>query len=236
MAARLGPGRVLDIGCGEGFESRKLTGEGRVVVGADYAPEALMAARLRPEAHPVQFVAADATALAVGTGTFDWACSSHLIEHFLDPTAHLSELARVLGPHGTAFVLTPNAPADFENPFHLRLFDPGQLAAAMRVHFHEVWVGGLDGSDRVKADFARRRVKAARLLRFDVLGLRHRLPRSWYLSIYTRALPVAYRLLARGDTGGGTGITVEDFHVTEHVDDTTPVLFASARRPVRAQA
>jgi len=233
VVERLGPGRVLDVGCGEGFESQKLAGDGRVVVGADYAPDALGLA-LKRLADAVRFVAADATALALGTGTFDWACSSHLIEHFLDPTAHVSELARVLRPQGTAFVLTPNAPADFENPFHLRLFDPGQLAAVLRRHFHEVWVGGLDGSDRVKADFAQRRAKAARLLRLDVFGLRHRLPRSWYVAAYSRALPIAYRLLARRDTGGVSGITAADFHVAEHVDDSTPVLFAVARRPMRS--
>lgn len=235
MLQRLGAGRVLDVGCGEGFESQKLTGPGRVVVGVDYAPGALALARRRIGDAAVRFVAADATALGIGTATFDWACSSHLIEHFLDPALHLSELARVLRPEGTAFVLTPNAPADFENPYHLRLFDPGQLSAALRSHFHDVWVGGLEGSDRVKEDFAQRRARAARVLRLDVLRLRHRVPRSWYVAAYTRALPLAYRLLARGDIGGESGISAEDFHVAEGVDDSTPVLIAVARRPVRSQ-
>jgi hypothetical protein len=83
----------------------------------------------------------------------------------------------------------------------------------------------------VKEDFARRRARAERLLRWDVFDLRHRLPRSWYVGTYTRLLPLAYRLLARGDVGGATGIGADDFFVTEVVDDSTPVLFAVARRP-----
>jgi hypothetical protein len=40
-------------------------------------------------------------------------------------------MARVLADDGTAFFITPNAPADFENPFHIRLFDPDELLALL---------------------------------------------------------------------------------------------------------
>ena len=86
---------------------------------------------------------------------------------------------------------------------------------------------------RVKDDFRLRREKAARVLKLDVFDLRHRIPRSWYVGAYTRALPLAYRFMAKSDTGGGTGITADDFFVTEDVDDTTLVLFAVAGRPRR---
>ena len=46
-------------------------------------------------------------------------------------------------------------------------------------------------------------------------------------------LPVAYRLIARGDSGGMTGITADDFFVTDQLDRTTMVLFATASRPRR---
>ena len=46
-------------------------------------------------------------------------CSSHIIEHFVAPEQHVAELARVATADGTAFVITPNRPADFENPFHV---------------------------------------------------------------------------------------------------------------------
>ena len=46
---------------------------------------------------------------------------------------------------------------------------------------------------------------------------------------------MAYRLIARGDSGGMTGITPEDFLVTDQVDRTTMVLFATASRPRRSR-
>ena len=45
---------------------------------------------------------------------------------------------------------------------------------------------------------------------------------------------MAYKLIAREDSGGVTGITADDWFVTEDLDDTTLVLFAVVRGPRRA--
>jgi SAM-dependent methyltransferase len=232
---RLGPGSLLDVGCGQGFESVGFVGPGRRVVGVDYSAEATGTARARFGPDGLAVAQMDALELGLATGSFDWVCSSHLIEHFERPEAHVAELARVLADDGAAFFLTPNEPADFENPFHVHLFDRRTLVEVLTRHFDEVWLGGVDAVPGVKADFAARRAKAERLLKLDVLDLRHRIPHRWYVAAYTRLLPLAYRLVARGDTGGTTGITVDDWFVTEEIDDTTLVLFAVARRPRRSR-
>ncbi len=249
---------MLDIGCGEGFESLRLAGRDRWVLGVDRDGGAGTAARRlggdpasngdpppngdpAPNGDPpshgdraqLRVAQMDALALGVADGTFDAVCSSHLIEHFNDPAPHAAEVARAVADDGTAFFLTPNAPCDFENPFHLHLFEPNELGRLLGRYFEDVWVGGVDGSARVKADFSARRAKAQRVLRLDVLDLRHRMPRRWYVWLYTRLLPLAYRLVARGDTGGATGITADDWFVTDDVDATTLVLFAVCRAPRR---
>jgi SAM-dependent methyltransferase len=178
----------------------------------------------------------DALALGVRTASFDWACSSHLIEHFTDPEPHVAELARVVRDDGVVCILTPNKTADFENPFHRHLFDRNELQTMLGRHFGDVWLAGLDAAEHVKEHFEARRARAARLLKLDVLGLRHRMPHSWYVWAYTRLLPLAYKLLARDEVGGVTGITADDWFVTDHLDDTTPLLFAMARKPRRDEA
>ncbi len=230
---RLGPGTLLDVGCGEGFESIRLAAPDRPVVGVDYADAAIGTAAHRFGRQGLRAARMEATRLGLATGSFRWVCSSHLIEHFEEPAAHVAEMARVLAEDGAAFVLTPNEPADFENPFHVHLFGRAALRRLLEEHFEEVWLGGVDAVAHVKADFAARRTKAERLLRLDVLDLRHRIPRRWYIAAYTRLLPLAYRLIARQDTGGATGITADDWFVTEELDDSTLVLFAVARRPRR---
>ncbi len=231
---RLGSGTLLDVGCGQGFESARFLSAERAVVGADYSADAVVTARRRWGAEGLLVAQMNALALGFAEGSFRWACSSHLIEHFDRPEGHVRELARVLADDGTAFFLTPNAPADFENPFHIHLFEPTELRAMLGRHFEDVRVQGLDAVPHVKADFTARRVKAEKVLRLDVFDLRHKIPRSWYVGLYTRLLPVAYKLIARGDSGGATGITADDFFVTDDLDPTTMVLFATASRPRRS--
>ena len=230
---RLGSGTMLDVGCGQGFESARFLAEDRVVVGADYSQDAVSAASTRWGQEGLHVAQMNALALGFAQGGFQWACSSHLIEHFDDPEGHVRELSRVLADDGTVFFLTPNAPADFENPFHIHLFEPTELREMLSRHFHDVTVQGMDAVPHVKADFTARRVKANKVLKLDFLDLRHKIPRSWYIGFYTRVLPVAYKVIARGDSGGMTGITADDFFVTDELDRTTMVLFATASRPRR---
>jgi SAM-dependent methyltransferase len=228
---RIGSGRILDVGCGQGFESARFLAPDRQVLGVDYSAEAVSAAASGYGDQGLRVAQMNALDLALGAESIDGACSSHLIEHFVDPEPHVAELARVVTPTGVVCILTPNAPADFENPFHLHLFTRGELREMLERHFDDVWLGGVDATPSVKADFAARRLRAAKLLRFDVFDLRHRMPHRWYVWAYTRLLPLAYKLVARGDAGGVTGITADDWFVTEELDDTTLVLLAVARHP-----
>jgi SAM-dependent methyltransferase len=233
---RIGAGRVLDVGCGQGFESARFLADDRQVVGVDYSADAVGTAAARYGARGLRVARSNALDLGLRAASFDGVCSSHLIEHFTAPEPHVAELARVLRDDGVACVLTPNKPADFENPFHLHLFDRAELRGMLERHFGDVWLGGVDAAPHVKADFEARRAKANRLLRLDAFDLRHRMPYAWYVWAYTRLLPLAYQLVARGDTGGVTGISADDWFVTGEPDDTTLVLFAVARAPRRARS
>jgi SAM-dependent methyltransferase len=179
----------------------------------------------------VRFAAMDGARLGLRDGVVDQVCSSHIIEHFVNPTLHVAELARVLKPGGRAFVLTPNAPADFENPFHVYLFEPDHLRSMLELFFADVTVLGLEGDDALHADFAARRASGERLLKLDVFNLRHRMPRRMYVWAYEHLLPIVYRLLGKRSTGIGSGLDASHLFVTEEIETTTPVLFAIAGSP-----
>jgi SAM-dependent methyltransferase len=236
--ARLGTGTVLDVGCGVGGETARLAGPGRWVLGVDYDAETAVAAEVEwgpsgVRGAGIRFAGMDGARLGLRRGSIDWACSSHIIEHFTAPELHVAELARVLTDDGTAFVITPNRPADFENPFHVYLFEERELASLLRLFFQDVEVWGLEGSDELKADFAARRRSGERILKLDFLKLRHRLPRRWYVWTYERALPLVYRALGSRGSGVGSGLDESHFFMTRTIVDTTPVLFAIARAPRR---
>ena len=224
---RLGSGTVLDLGCGLGDATAGLGGPDRRLVGIDYHAPTAVAAHRR---HGFATIGADGAALPLRSRSVDAVCSSHLIEHFKTPANHVAEVSRVLGRQGTAFFITPNAPADFENPYHVSLFEPQALASLLGRFFDEVEVLGLDGDAVVKADFARRRRLANRVLRLDRWGLRHRLPRPAYVGLHAVARRTLYPLLAlRSDAG--PAISADRFAISPTIDTETLVLFAVARRP-----
>jgi ubiquinone/menaquinone biosynthesis C-methylase UbiE len=238
ILARLGPGRVLDVGCGVGSETAGLAAPDRRVIGLDYHSETAILAREvygpgGARGTDVEFAAMDGAQLGFQDASFDWVCSSHIIEHFIGPEQHVAELARVCRDDGTTFVITPNRPADFENPFHVYLFEAGELASMLRLFFDEVDVLGIEGDAELKADFAGRRVTGERLLKLDFLNLRQRMPRSWYVWSYEHILPVVYKVLGKEKSGVGSGLDDSHFSISEVVLPTTPGLFAIARKPRR---
>lgn len=235
VRARVGAGRFLDLGCGLGEYTAGFAGEERVLVGVDYDPATAAAAGRAHTGSRLSTVCSDGAALGLRSGSFDYVCSSHLIEHFVDPRHHVREVARVLAPGGSAFFLTPNAPADFENPYHVYLFEPDDLRAMLSDSFAQVEVVGLDATPVVKADFERRRAMAQRFLRLDPLGLRHRLPREWFVALHAAGRRVAYRLLSGSQGSGNSGITADEFFVTDRIDRSTLVLVAIASRPRHAE-
>ncbi|MEI2637872.1 MAG: class I SAM-dependent methyltransferase [Microthrixaceae bacterium] len=230
---RVGHGRMLDLGCGLADGTVTFASDDRMLVGVDYdQPTAAQAIRLHPSID-LTTVCSDGAKLPIRTGSFDDVCSSHLIEHFVEPEYHVAEVARVLDDEGSAFFLTPNKPADFENPFHVYLFDPEDLRKMLGRHFSSVEVLGLDATEHVKADFEKRRNMANKLLRLDPFGLRHRLPRKAFVWLHETGRRVAYRFTNQEQVGGASGITADDFFTTEQIDPSTLVLLAVARNPIR---
>ncbi|MFI9485365.1 class I SAM-dependent methyltransferase [Promicromonospora sp. NPDC052451] len=95
------PTVVLDVGCGNGrYTSRFRDQFPRAsVVGIDLAPGIL-----RAVGSPA--VVADAAHLPFATDSADVVLAMHMLYHVEDVEAGIRELARVLGPWGTAFVST----------------------------------------------------------------------------------------------------------------------------------
>jgi SAM-dependent methyltransferase len=90
-----GPGRYLDVGCGEGFflaEARRMER-----FGVDISPQALRRARARSRA-TVAIAAAEN--LPFLDSTFDVVTSVGAMEHFLDDVAATAEIRRVLKRSG----------------------------------------------------------------------------------------------------------------------------------------
>lgn len=102
-------GAVLDIGCGTGqllLASAQRDAERLAGVDTDQA----LLERARANVPTAEFAIADVqTSLPFEDGAFDTVFFCDVIEHLHNPVAALSEIHRVLRPHGLMLITTPNA-------------------------------------------------------------------------------------------------------------------------------
>jgi len=192
--AQLGTGRVLDLGCGTGYGSAELAAHQARVIGMD---------RVAPAADPrgsgARFVRGDLRGLPFAGASFDLVVSFQVIEHLLDPTGYLREIARVLRPVGTLLLTTPNLlQSERENPYHVHEYEAKELSAALSRSFGRVEMLGVAAVGPAARFQAERLRRIQRITRLDPLGLRRRLPRALVEWLFAR-LSLMVRLTARRD-------------------------------------
>jgi 2-polyprenyl-3-methyl-5-hydroxy-6-metoxy-1,4-benzoquinol methylase len=100
------PGRVLDVGCGEGHFAVELARAGFAVVGVDVAEEPLRRARAGHPDLDLRVVSVDGPWPLEDAG-FDIVWAGETIEHVADTAGWLSEVRRVLRSGGSLLLSTP---------------------------------------------------------------------------------------------------------------------------------
>jgi SAM-dependent methyltransferase len=147
IAARAGGRRVVDLACGEGYGTAVLARTAASAVGVDANPEAHDHARAKYASRAVRF---ERDLVEAWSGDVDCVVFLQTIEHVQDPDAMLEHIRSLIGPHGVAYVSTPNvltlAPKGAErsgNPWHVREYRPEEFRALCEHHFPSVDLLGL---------------------------------------------------------------------------------------------
>lgn len=133
------PGRVLDVGCGNGARLQRLAAAGWQAEGQEVDPEAAGAAK--------------ALGLDVHVGPLDDAhfserrydaiVSNHVVEHLHDPGAMARRCRGLLEDNGKLVIITPNVRSlgsrlfgndwrGLEPPRHIQIFSPAALRKLLR--------------------------------------------------------------------------------------------------------
>ncbi len=100
--------RVLDVGCGGGFNSNYLAEHSFAVTGVDLSEQSLAIAARHDSTESVHYLRADAYELPFAAGSFDAVIAMDFLEHVEEPARVIAEAARVLRPGGLFFFHTFN--------------------------------------------------------------------------------------------------------------------------------
>jgi len=137
---RVLPGRLLDIGCGDGRFLKRMHDLGWTVQGVEVDP---LSAKFAAETFGLSVHAGTVESAMFPDNYFDAVTMSHVIEHVYDPIALLSECRRILRPAGLLVVATPNIESmghkyfgrmwrDLDPPRHLHLFSLKTMGIVLR--------------------------------------------------------------------------------------------------------
>ena len=144
------PGKLLDVGCGDGQFLRLMRRAGWIVDGVDFDRKAIENAKIK---YGLELHHGDLASVRFPASTFDAITMSHVIEHVPDPLALLKECRRILKPGGRLIAATPNVNSlghhhfgscwlGLDPPRHLHLFSPitlTQLGVQAGFHRADTW-------------------------------------------------------------------------------------------------
>ncbi len=128
------PGRMLEIGCGNGTFLLRAKSRGWNVQGLDFDPEAVRQARSRG----IRVEVGELTQDRFAENSFDAIVMQHVVEHLSDPIEVLSVCRTILSPGGKLVIVTPNPDSlahsmyqehwrGLEPPRHLYMFTASAL-------------------------------------------------------------------------------------------------------------
>jgi len=214
-ARTLAPGkRVLDAGCGEGFNTQRLADVAGHLTGVDYSADAIVFCKKTWRGANLRFEHVDLSRPEGFDDTFDLVLNFQVLEHIEDDRAFLRALRARLAPGGVLLLTTPNRLMSFsENPYHVREYTAEELRRLLQGVFGSVTLRGMRGNAKVVAFDEARRRSVQRILRLDPLGIRNMLPQSLVNFAFARLAGIV-RSQAKS-AAGADRITPSDFSVTD---------------------
>ncbi|WP_423414769.1 methyltransferase domain-containing protein [Hyphomicrobium sp. B1] len=134
---------VLDVASGEGYGSALLAQLARSVVGVEVSEDAVEHANRYYAGPNLEFRVGDARTLPIPDSCVDMVVSFETIEHFTEHDAFLSEVARVLRPHGRLIISSPDrdiySPSGSSaNAFHKRELSRAEFVDVLGRTFRHV--------------------------------------------------------------------------------------------------
>lgn len=206
-AARVS-GKVLEIGCGEGYGISILAPNCSSYLGVDKFPTTISH---KPD--HVTILQMNVPPLSgIASNSMDFVVSFQVIEHIENDSAFLEEIFRVLKPGGQLIMTTPNREMSLtRNPWHVREYRLQEMKSIVEKVFGSFDFKGVFGNEKVMTYYEQNKASVRKFTRFDILNLQYRLPRRLLQIPYDIANRMNRRMLSKSNSG-----LVSDIHYSDY--------------------
>tara|TARA_B100000787_G_C16149187_1_gene275758 strand:- start:505 stop:1140 length:636 start_codon:yes stop_codon:yes gene_type:complete len=97
----------IDIGCGNGFITKKISDNFKATIGIDLSKEGIAFANKKKNKKKIKFYNKNTSFFIKNRKKFDFVTSIEVIEHQYDPFKFMSEIEKVTKKNGFAMITTP---------------------------------------------------------------------------------------------------------------------------------
>jgi SAM-dependent methyltransferase len=216
--AKMISGKVLEIGCGEGYGITELAPKAEQYFALDKY-NTVISEELK-EKNNIIFKQMEVPPLkGIDNNSIDFVVTFQVIEHINNDELFISEIYRVLRPGGKLILTTPNQLMSLtRNPWHFREYTPNQIQEILQTSFQDIDIKGVFGLEKAMDYYEKNKKEVEKITRWDIFNLQYLLPRFLLQIPYDILNRINRQKLQDNNDDLVDAITINDFCIKPMTD------------------
>ena len=209
--AKMISGKVLEIGCGEGYGITELAPRAEQYFAVDKYNTPI--SEELKEKNNITFKQIEVPPLkGIENNSIDFVVTFQVIEHINNDEFFVSEIYRVLKPGGKLILTTPNQLMTLtRNPWHFREYTPDGMKEILQTSFKEIDIKGVYGLQQAMEYYEMNKKAVEKIMRWDIFNLQYLLPRVLLQIPYDILNRINRQKLQDSNNALVDSVTIDDF-------------------------